>query len=369
MQTSARRTAFWPGATRPARETVSIARVGRRLRAITWAGERGVGVGVAVSVVMPVYNAGQYLLPALLSLEQQDLPPEQFELVAIDDGSTDGSGELLDRWAAQRPHVAVLHQPNSGWPGQPRNRGVEASTGEYVFFMDADDYLGPQALRRMVELARRWDSDVLSPKVVGVGGRRITRRVWAQTTPEADLLTAFGDLHPHKLFRRAFLLEHGLRFPEGKVRLEDAIFVSRAFLTARRVATAGDYYYYYLRRREDGGNISRSSLGGARYVESTRTICRAVRELCQDAALADAIIVSVYGRNALKVFRPDRFLRYPPKKRQACTQAVRALADELVPVALEQQLPEPLRTRSKLARAGDVAGLVACAQAHLEGGL
>ncbi len=244
-------------------------------------------MGVAVSVVMPVYNAGQYLLPALLSLEQQDLPPEQFELVAIDDGSTDGSGELLDRWAAQRPHVAVLHQPNSGWPGQPRNRGVEASTGEYVFFMDADDYLGPQALRRMVELARRWDSDVLSPKVVGVGGRRITRRVWAQTTPEADLLTAFGDLHPHKLFRRAFLLEHGLRFPEGKVRLEDAIFVSRAFLTARRVATAGDYDYYYLRSREDDGNISRSSLGGARYVESVRTICRTVRELRQDTALSD----------------------------------------------------------------------------------
>ncbi len=332
-------------------------------------GERGGGVVLAVSVVMPVYNAGQYLHPALLSLELQDLPREQFELVAVNDGSTDGSGELLDRWGAQRPHVTVLHQANSGWPGQPRNRGVVASRGEYVFFMDADDYLGAQALRRMVQLARRWNSDVLSPKIVGVGGRGITHRVGTQTTPEADLLTVFDNLYPHKLFRRTFLLEHGLRFPEGRVRLEDAIFVSRALLLARRVATAGDYDYYCLRRRRDGGNISRSSLGGARYVESVRTICRTVRELCQDADLADSLVVSVYGRDALKVFRPDRFLRYSPKKRRACTRAVRALADELVPVALEERLPEPLRTRSRLARAGDVTGQLALARAHLDRGL
>ncbi len=147
------------------------------------------GPPVAVSVVVPVYNAGKYLLPALESLAAQDLPADRFEVVAVDDGSTDGSGELLDRWAAEHPNVRVLHQLNSGWPGQPRNRGVDTSTGEYVFFMDADDLLAPEALRRMVEHADRWGSDVLSPRI-GTGGRRKTQRPWRRTTPDADLVTS-----------------------------------------------------------------------------------------------------------------------------------------------------------------------------------
>ena len=327
-----------------------------------------VRVPVAVSVVMPVYNPGKYLRPALRSLERQDLAAELFEVIAVDDGSTDGSGELLDRWAVEHPNVRVLHQPNSGWPGQPRNRGLEASTGEYVFFMDADDHVGPEALRRMIGLARKWDSDILSPRIVGVGGRRISGRAWVHTTPDADLSTAFEE-HPQKLFRRSFLLEHGLRFPEGKVRLEDAIFVTRAYLTAKRVSSAGDYDYYHLRRRGDRGNISRASLEPFGYIHSLRTIAQTVRELCQDLALADALVLSVYRRKALKAFRPDRFLAYPPESRQAWVQAVQALATEFVPVPLEAQLPEPLRTRSALARAGDVEGQVAFALTHSGRGL
>ncbi len=328
----------------------------------------GVAVSVAVSVVMPVFDAGPYLLPALQSIEQQDLPRDQFELVAIDDGSTDGSGELLDRWAAEHPGVRVLHQPNSGWPGQPRNRGLDESTGEYVFFMDADDTLAPEALRRMLEHAREWDSDVLSPRVVGRGGRRISGRAWQKTTPDADLRTAFGNLHPQKLFRRSFLVEHGLRFPEGRVRLEDAILLARALLTADRVATAGDYAYYHLRRRNDGGNISGGALGTSSYVASIRTICATIRELCRDPDLADELVLSLYARRGLKVFGPDRFLRYSPATRRAWTDAVQAFAREHVPVALERRLPEPLRTRSALARAGSVSGQEAYAQLHSDTG-
>lgn len=324
-------------------------------------------VPAAVSVVMPVYNPGKYLLPALRSLEEQDLSAERFEVVAVDDGSTDGSGELLDRWAAEHRNVRVLHQPNSGWPGQPRNRGLEASTGEYVFFMDADDYLGPEALRRMVGLARGWDSDILVPSTVGVGGRRISGGAVLQTTPDADLTTVFGE-YPQKLFRRAFLLEHGLRFPEGKVRLEDGIFLTRAYLSAKRVSSAADYDYYYLRRRADGGNISRRHLDPPGYIDSVRAIARIVRELCPDASLADALVLSVYRRKALKAFTPDRFLAYPLQTQRAWVEAVQALAAELVPVALEAQLPEPLRTRSALARAGDVAGQEAFARMHSDSG-
>lgn len=317
-----------------------------------------------VSVVLPVYNTGEYLLPALESLERQDLAAEQFEVLAVDDGSTDGSGELLDRWAAAHANVCVWHQENSGWPGQPRNRGLAASRGEHLLFMDADDYLAPHTLRRLHEFATVHGSDIVVPRLTGVGGRWTSSRPWARTEADADLRRVFLTLSPQKLFRRAFLLEHDLRFPEGRVRLEDGIFLARAYLLANRVSTLGEDDYYFLRERAGGGNISAAPLDPQGYLGSVATIGRTVRELCCDARIADEIVLDLYKRKALKVFAPDRFLGYRPAMRSAWTDAVRGLAEELVPPPLEQQLPEPFRTRSALARAGDVEGQVAFAALH-----
>jgi poly(ribitol-phosphate) beta-N-acetylglucosaminyltransferase len=319
---------------------------------------------VRVSVVIPVFDTGEYLLPALRSLEEQDLPADQFEVVAVDDGSTDGSAAVLDDWASTHPNVHVLHQENSGWPGQPRNRGTAVSRGDYVLYMAADDFLAPHALRRLHEFATAHDSDIVVPRLTGVGGRWTSSRPWPRTEVDSDLRRVFLTLSPQKLFRRAFLQEHDLRFPEGRVRLEDGMFLARAYLTARRVSTLSDEDYYFLRAREGGGNISAAPLDPQGYLGSVATIGRTVRALCPDARIADEIVLDLYRRKALKVFAPDRFLGYRPALRSAWTEAVRALAVELVPVALEQRLPEPFRTRSALARAGDVAGQVEHARLH-----
>src|SRR5438309_9672857 len=100
-----------------------------------------------VSVILPVYNCADLLPECLRSLETQDLPHDELEVIAIDDGSTDGSGGLLDQFSAGHATRHVVHQPNSGWPGGPRNRGLERATGEYVFFLGGDDWLEPGAMR------------------------------------------------------------------------------------------------------------------------------------------------------------------------------------------------------------------------------
>ena len=78
---------------------------------------------VDVSVVVPVFNAMPYLREFLESLAAQDLPDDAYEVVAVNDGSTDGSGAELDAFAERHPNVRVVHQENTGWPGGPRNRG------------------------------------------------------------------------------------------------------------------------------------------------------------------------------------------------------------------------------------------------------
>jgi len=109
-----------------------------------------------VTVVTAVYNTMPYLKKCLRTLVNQTIGADRLEIVAVDDGSTDGGGEWLDRFAEKHPGVVkVIHQANSGGPAVPSNRGLDAATGRYVFFIGSDDYLGKDALRRLVAKATR----------------------------------------------------------------------------------------------------------------------------------------------------------------------------------------------------------------------
>src|SRR4051795_10146946 len=122
-----------------------------------------------VSVIVPVYNPGAHLDECVESLLAQTMPVDEHELIFVDDGSTDGSGERLDALAAEHPHVRVQHIPNSGWPGRPRNVGLGLARGEFVYFVDNDDWVGPETLARLYATAVADAADVVVGKVVGHG--------------------------------------------------------------------------------------------------------------------------------------------------------------------------------------------------------
>lgn len=308
-----------------------------------------------VSVVVPVYNAGAYLTPLLDSLAGQDLDAGSFEVIAVDDGSTDGSGDVLDAYAVRMDNLRVVHQANSGWPGQPRNRGLELSRGRYVFFADADDLLGSEALRRLVAFADRYQSDIVVPKQVGLGGRWTRVDVFRETQIVADLEMAFKTLGPTKLFRRSLLTEHGLRFPTGRVRLEDGMFVAEAYLRARRVSILADYDYYVVRLRAEGGHLTQLARDPEGYTWSVGEVARIVRELDPDPGRADRVVLDLVRRKCLKMYEPDRFLhRYPEAKQLAWIANHRAILDTHVPESLESELSSPYRERAAAIRTGDL---------------
>ena len=103
---------------------------------------RGV-LRVKVSVIVPVYNTGRYVDECAPSLLGQSLPADEYEVIYVDDGSTDDTLSRLETIAAGHRNVRVYTQPNSGWPGAPRNLGMKHAQGEYVQFVDHDDMLGP----------------------------------------------------------------------------------------------------------------------------------------------------------------------------------------------------------------------------------
>ena len=113
-----------------------------------------------LSIIVPVYNVEKYLRKCVDSLLTQDLPPEEYEIILVDDGSTDQSGTICDEYAADHPIVKAMHQQNGGLSAA-RNSGVAVAQGRYVQFVDSDDYLEPNMLKTLVEKMETDQLDVL----------------------------------------------------------------------------------------------------------------------------------------------------------------------------------------------------------------
>ncbi|AXK36831.1 glycosyltransferase [Streptomyces armeniacus] len=213
-----------------------------------------------VSVVIGAYDAMPYLTRCMESAVAQSIGHDRMEIIAIDDGATDGTGPELDRFAERYPRlITVVHQENSGGPAAPRNLGLDLATGRYVFFLDADDHLGPEAMERLVGAAESNGSDVVLGRVAGVGGRHAPRSMFRRSEPRTDVFASrvYWTLNPMKLFRRALVEDLGLRFRTDLTVGEDQPFTATAYLNARAISVVADYDCVYWVARDDGGNITR----------------------------------------------------------------------------------------------------------------
>ncbi|MBQ5531801.1 MAG: glycosyltransferase [Kiritimatiellae bacterium] len=206
-----------------------------------------------LSVVIPVYNSAQYLRACLDSLLMQSI--RNMEIICVDDGSTDGSNEILSEYAARDFRLKIVVQQNAG-QGAARNRGMAQTHGEYVYFMDADDELAmPNALERLVAVVDADHLDALffdaetridegvaaSPSAVNVENY-IRRRDYSSVVTGWELLSVFiknreYTVSPYLvLLRRRFLDENAIRFPDERIFYEDNIFMTRVLLAAKRTS-------------------------------------------------------------------------------------------------------------------------------------
>jgi len=215
-----------------------------------------------VTVITPVHNTLAYLGTWFDSLLSQTLGTDRIQVVAVDDGSDDGSAAELLRLAGLHPGLltAVPLDTRRG-PAHARNLGLGLATGRYLFFLDSDDRLGPEALQRMVATADEHGSDIVLGRVVGVNGRWVPTGACRRTDPDVPFPSAdlVWSLTPSKLFRHALVREHRLRFREELPAYSDGPFVLESCFLARRISVLADYDYYYLVARPDAGNITYSS--------------------------------------------------------------------------------------------------------------
>ncbi|UXY40110.1 glycosyltransferase family 2 protein [Streptomyces albidocamelliae] len=246
-----------------------------------------------------------YLVECLASVEAQTLAPARMEVIAVDDGSTDGTGECLEEFAARAPMpVTVVRQDNSGGPSGPRNVGLGKASGRYVFFLDADDRLGPEALERMVAMADENGTDVVLGRVEGVN-RTAPKSMFGKTVGRTDVHSSRikFTLSAQKLFRRALLDRHGMRFDESLWTGEDALFTLEAYLRADGVSVLADYTCYYLVGREDGKHVTKTG-GYALRFDSARALMKLIADMVPAGDRRDALMVRPFLITLLPQFGP-----------------------------------------------------------------
>lgn len=244
-----------------------------------------------VTVVIGAYEAMPYLVECLASVEAQTIGPERIEVVAVDDGSTDGTGECLEEFAARAAMpVTVIRQDNSGGPSGPRNVGLSKAAGRYVFFLDADDRLGPEALERMVAMADRNGTDVVLGRVEGVN-RKPPQAMWGKTLDRTDVFSSNikFTLSAQKLFRRSLLDRHGMRFDESLWTGEDALFTMEAYLRADGVSVIADHTCYYLVGRDDGKHVTKTGSYTLRF-DSARALMHLIADMVPAGERRDALM-------------------------------------------------------------------------------
>ena len=205
-----------------------------------------------ISIIVPVYNCAAYLERCVKSLIQQTY--KDLEIILVNDGSTDGSGDLCRRLAASDTRITVIDQENKG-VSAARNTGLEASKGEMITFVDSDDSIDPETCEFMLNLLEEYDADIAHcgyKHLVRDEVRLVhdTKTVTVQNREEALRCLISGKLFTgsvwSKLFRRELL--DGIRFNESIRINEDHLFCYEAFSAADKTVFADYAFYNYLAR-------------------------------------------------------------------------------------------------------------------------
>lgn len=305
-----------------------------------------------VSVIVAVYNTMPYLTTCLTSLVEQTIGLDRMEVIAVDDGSTDGSGKELDRFAELYPGtVRVMHQPNSGGPAAPSNRALDVAAGRYVYFIGSDDYLGPEALERLVKAADEYGSDVVVGKMVGVNGRWV--QAFKSTEPDIGLDSKLAwSLNNCKLFRRELIERLGLRYREDMPVCSDQPFTIEACVRARRISLLADYDYYYAVRRADASNITyRTAL--RTHLECGAELLKFAAGLMEPGPERDAVLTRHFGTEMAKIVGA-RFLDVERAEQEEFCAVIRRVADEFLTDAIRDRISAAKRVRLALAQRGEI---------------
>lgn len=227
---------------------------------------------VKISIIVPVYNAERTLVKCIDSVIQQDF--SEYELILINDGSQDDSQEIIDIYQDKNPCIKAYHKENEG-VAATRNFGIECATGDYIFFVDSDDWLEEHALSKLYHVITKYKTDIIgfNSFIEKPGEQRCLNHINIEQYYEGEEINKIISQLSisfiwDKLFKRSIIIEHNIRFDEELSFGEDTLFYCD-FLMHLQNTTVIPYYLYHYRQL--GGNSLSS-----RYVQDMDNILQRI---------------------------------------------------------------------------------------------
>lgn len=215
-----------------------------------------------LSIIMPVYNAENFLKQSIESLLKQTFT--DFELICIDDGSTDNSLEALKKLSEEHSFIKIYHQKNNG-SGSARNKGIKEASGKYISFLDADDiYLEEKALEKIIELADKNDADMIAANLKRVKTDGSIDENYDYENTSYKYFKEEKIIKPQEygipwafyknVYKKSFIQKYNIAFPDLK-RGQDPIFLSNVLVNIKQIHTINVDLYGYNYSIDGGVNF------------------------------------------------------------------------------------------------------------------
>lgn len=198
------------------------------------------------SVIVPVYNVEQYLDKCLASILGQTY--KDFECIVVDDGSTDNSSAIIDKYVKQDQRFKVLHQKNME-PSAARNAGLAIAQGDYIAFVDSDDYISNEYLEKFALKIANTDADIVICGVIEVltnSQKTVCFEAPSTEVIKQNILADIWPSYPWNKCYKKYLFEN-IRFPVGKI-FEDVLTIPELCLSGEKIVCIPDKLYYYNRQ-------------------------------------------------------------------------------------------------------------------------
>lgn len=256
-----------------------------------------------VSIIIPIYNAQAHLHRCIDSVLKQDF--EDFELILMDDGSKDSSGSICDEYAARDSRIRVIHKENSG-VSDTRNQAISLAKGEYLQFLDSDDWITPDATGLLVRTAVEHDCDMVISDFYRVVGERLshkgdiqedgllTREEFAVCMMEKPADFYYGVLW-NKLYRRDIIVEYGLCMDKDISWCEDFIFNMEYIRHVKNVYALRVPIYYYVKTP---GSLVSQGTSISKTIRMKSTVFKCYNEFYKDVFNEED-----YEKRRLQVYR------------------------------------------------------------------
>ena len=204
-----------------------------------------------VSVIVPFYNTDKYFSKCLDSLINQTL--KEIEIILVNDGSTDGSLSTAKSYQQKDSRIKIVEQEHRK-QGVARNNGMRASTGEYIGFVDSDDWVDLDYYEKLYNAAKKYDSDIALATNVRIGYGKTKKRLnikeekfYLSVEDKFDVCNQFNNECPtNKIYKAEFIRNNNITWPEG-VYCEDKIFTTKSIYYANGIVSVPNTNYYYFR--------------------------------------------------------------------------------------------------------------------------